>query len=245
MRQLEWMNRRAFLGRSALTFLSVTLGFLGLVPKTWAEIDYFTGTDYVGKTRAGRYRDFYINFFKPMRRINPAAWKLRVFGLCENPRSFTLNELKALPQHAQVSRLKCVECWSAKAEWQGLRVSDLEKIVCPLPGAAGAVFRCADTYVEYLDRESLNHRRALLAYSMDRQPLTDEHGFPLRIIVPFKYGYKNPKSIVEIEYVAHSEPGTWSRLGPYSVDGTILPGYDHPLDRNKKRRRISGGEVLD
>lgn len=239
------MNRRTFLGRSFLVFLSVTLGFLGLAPKARAEIDYFTGTDYVGKTRAGRYKNFYINFFKPMRRVNPATWKLRVFGLCENPRSFTLNELKSLPRRVQVSRLKCVECWSAKAEWQGLRVSDLEKIVRPLPEAAGAVFRCADTYVEYLDRESLNHRRTLLAYNMDRQPLTDEHGFPLRIIVPFKYGYKNPKSIVEVEYVADSEPGTWSRLGPYSADGTILPGYDHPLDRNKKRRRISGGEVLD
>ncbi|NIQ01475.1 MAG: molybdopterin-dependent oxidoreductase, partial [Nitrospinaceae bacterium] len=61
------------------------------------------------------------------------------------------------------------------------------------------------------------------------EPLTDEHGFPLRVIIPFKYGYKNPKAILKMEYVAEPRPGTWSRIGPYSRDGTILPGTDHPL----------------
>ena len=180
-----------------------------------------------------------------MRRIRAESWALQVDGLCEQPQTFTLDNLKTLPVKTQTSRLKCVECWSAKAEWQGFRISDLEKIVLPLPESAGAVFHCGDDYSEYLDRESLNNNRTLLAYSMDGVPLSDEHGFPLRVIVPFKYGYKNPKAILRMEYVSQPVSGTWSKIGPYSIDGTILPGYDHPLDKGGIRRKIYGGEIFD
>ncbi|MDH5459222.1 MAG: hypothetical protein OEY26_10965, partial [Nitrospinota bacterium] len=64
-------------------------------------------------------------------------------------------------------------------------------------------------------------------------------------IVPSKYGYKNPKAIVKIEYVSELQYGTWSKIGPYSPDGTILPGTDHPLDLGKTPHRISGGEITD
>ncbi|MFQ5673290.1 MAG: molybdopterin-dependent oxidoreductase [Nitrospinales bacterium] len=239
------MNRRTFLHRLLALFCALVPAALALPKKARAGIDYFSGTDFVGKTREGRYWKFYINYFKPMRRVKLEAWTLRVHGLCANPREFTLDELQALPARTQVSRLKCVECWSAKAEWRGFHFSELEKIVRPSPQAEGVVFHCADTYVEHLDRETLGRQRALLVYSMNGTPLTHEHGFPLRVIVPFKYGYKNPKAIVEIEYVDRSQYGTWSKLGPYSTDGTILPGYDHPLDRGKKRRRIAGGEIFD
>ena len=80
---------------------------------------------------------------------------------------------------------------------------------------------------------------------MDGKALDPEHGFPLRMIVPFKYGYKNPKAILKIEYVSQPLPGTWSKIGPYSIDGTILPGYDHPLDQSGTRRKIHGGEIFD
>lgn len=245
MRAFKLISRRTFLGRTFFSALAFLAGWFGFSRRGHAQLDYFSGTDYVGKTRAGPYRDFYINYFKPMRRINPETWVLKVGGLCDQPRTFTLDDLLTLPAHTQVSRLKCVECWSAKARWRGFHIAELEQIVRPHPQAKGVVFRCNDTYVEHLSRESLNHERTLLAYEMNGEPLTDEHGFPLRVVVPFKYGYKNPKAILEMEYVAQSEPGTWSRIGPYSTDGTILPGYDHPLDKNKIRRRISGGEILD
>ncbi len=213
--------------------------------KAAAEVDYFTGTEYVGKTRAGRYRDFYINYWKTMRRIDAERWTLQVGGLCEQPGSFRLEDLRALPQKTQTSRLKCVECWSAKAQWTGFHFSELERRVKPLPNATGALFHCGDEYLEFADLKSLRHPRSLFAYEMDGEPLTDEHGFPLRLVVPFKYGYKNPKAILKVEFVEEAQPGTWSRIGPYSTDGTILPGHDHPLDRGKIRRRIFGGEIRD
>ena len=85
----------------------------------------------------------------------------------------------------------------------------------------------------------------MLAHTMNDKPLSDAHGFPLRLIAPAKYGYKNPKAILEMEYVAEQQAGTWSKIGPYSPDGTILPGTDHPLEYGQKARRIPGGEITD
>jgi DMSO/TMAO reductase YedYZ molybdopterin-dependent catalytic subunit len=78
---------------------------------------------------------------------------------------------------------------------------------------------------------------------MNGRPLTDEHGFPLRIIIPGKYGYKNPKAILKKKYVAKTVSGTWSKIGLYSTDGTIIPGTDHPLENNKRPHQIPGGEI--
>ncbi len=239
------ISRRKFLVRWAGAFL-VLMGQMVLRPfaKGWADTDPFVGTDFVGKTRAGEHESFYINYWKPMRRIQPARWKLEVTGLCKKPSAFNMEDIKSFPVKTRSSRLKCVECWSARAVWQGFPMAELEKKVQPLPEAIGVVFHCADAYIEYLPRESLLRPETLLAHTMDGEPLSDEHGFPLRVIVPFKYGYKNPKAILKMEYVSNFQVGTWSKIGPYSMDGTILPGTDHPLDFGKKPRRIPGGEIL-
>lgn len=237
------MNRRSFVGGLLSVVAWAALGCARWIPGSRYGFEPPGSTDYVSKTRRGLYRFFYIQVYKPFRRVREETWRLKVGGLCGNPREFTLSELKSLPRTKQTSRLKCVECWSAVAEWEGFHISELERIVRPSPSAVGVVFRCADTYVEFLKCDDLRRDRVLLVHGMDGKPLPDEHGFPLRVIIPFKYGYKNPKCILEMEYVDHEDRGTWSRIGPYSVDGTILPGYDHPLDHGKKRRRINGGEV--
>ena len=244
MRQIGKLTRRLFLGGGlwavALFFCNVLRG----TTKAWAS-DSFSGTDFVGKTREGKHRSFYINFWKPMRRINAEVWTLKLSGLCEVPKTFTLTELQNLPIRSQSSRLKCVECWSARAEWSGFSIKELEQLVRPHATARGVVFHCGDEYKEYLSREALNQDRVLLVHSMNGESLSDAHGFPLRLIVPSKYGYKNPKAILEMEYVAEQQAGTWSKIGPYSPDGTILPGTDHPLEYGKQPRRIPGGEITD
>jgi len=180
-----------------------------------------------------------------MRRINGQTWRLKITGLCDAPQSFTLEQFKSFTATTQSSRMKCVECWSARTQWSGFSINELEKLVRPQPEAKGVLFHCGDKYKEYLSREALNQDRVLLAHSMNGQPLSDAHGFPLRLIAPSKYGYKNPKAILEMEYVSEHQYGTWSKIGPYSPDGTILPGTDHPLEFNKEPRRISGGEITD
>jgi DMSO/TMAO reductase YedYZ molybdopterin-dependent catalytic subunit len=243
MRPFDGINRRSFLVRALAFCAAFVQGWWGRPGSAQADPDYFTGTDFVGKTRVGKFKQFYINYWKPLRRIKAEDWTLEVGGLCENPHTFTLDQLQDLPPVTQTSRLKCVECWSAKAEWSGFHFSELMKLCPPQPEATAVVFHCGDAYTEHLSLEDLNHPRALVVTQMDGAPLSDEHGFPLRVIVPFKYGYKNPKAIEKIEYVSELQYGTWSKIGPYSPDGTILPGTDHPLDLGKTPHRISGGEI--
>ena len=237
------LTRRQWLSRQlkSVAALFTLMAFRGIA--RGQDRDYFTGTDFVGKNRTGEFRNFYINYWKPHRRIEAQEWTLEVAGLCRQPRRFSLAELQALPAREQVSRLKCVECWSAKARWVGFRFAQLEALVRPLEQARGVLFHCADEYVEYLPLETLRHPRTLMVTHMNGSPLSDEHGFPLRVIAPMKYGYKNPKAILRLEFVAAEVWGTWSKIGPYSADGTILPGTDHPLEYNKQPRRIPGGEI--
>lgn len=240
------ITRRTLLGRLwAGAWVAAAAFFMGPSAARAGGDDAFSGTAYVGKTRSGRFRRFYINYWKPMRRIDGTSWTLEVSGLCERPCVFTLAELMDLPMRWRSSRLKCVECWSARARWGGFSFADLAALVEPSAGARAVRFTCGDGYVECLPLASLRREGVMFAHAMEGAPLSDEHGFPLRIIAPSHYGYKNPKAIVKMEFIAEVEPGTWSRIGPYSWDGTILPGTDHPLDFDKAPRRIPGGEIVD
>ncbi len=244
MRKVDKLTRRSWLVRIGRFFLASLAALLALPRKGLArDIDYFSGTDFVGKNRAGKFKKFYINYWKPHRRISADRWSLEVSGLCRRPGRYTLDDLLKIPAREQESRLKCVECWSARAKWSGFSFAELERRVEPMAEAVGVVFYCADAYVEHLSLETLRHPRTLMATHMDSAPLSDEHGFPLRVIAPMKYGYKNPKAILKMEFVSQEVWGTWSKIGPYSPDGTILPGTDHPLEFDKEPRRIAGGEI--
>ena len=121
-----------------------------------------------------------------MRRINAETWRLKISGLCEVPKTFTFNELWNLPTRSQSSRLKCVECWSARAQWSGFSIKELEQIVQPHASAWGMVFHCGDEYKEYLSLEALNQDRVLLVHTMNGKALSDAHRFPLRLISPLQ-----------------------------------------------------------
>lgn len=237
------MRRRTFLGNGFLGFFALLVS--SCIPSHQLTGAGFLGDGYVGKTRVGRFKRFYIHYVKSFRKVRGEDWRLRITGRVENPLTLSLKEVRDFPGKVQVSRLKCVECWSARAQWEGFHFSELEKKVRPLPGVIGVLFRCADSYQEFLTLEDLNQTRTIMVHRMNGETLSPEHGFPLRVIIPFKYGYKSPKAILEMEFVDKVIPGTWSRIGPYSVDGTILPGHDTPLDGDGTRRRISGGEVFD
>ena len=105
-------------------------------------------------------------------------------------------------------------------------------------------FQSADSYYESYTLEELLRPRVLLVLRMNGQPLSRDHGFPLRLIAPYKYGYKNIKYITGMEFTDTRKRNYWADSGPYSVDGTIQPGIDHPLDYKKKPFPINGGEVF-
>jgi sulfoxide reductase catalytic subunit YedY len=188
--------------------------------------------------------DFHIRSANPFMGVDTANWGLVVTGMVKQTIALGYEDLFGFKLHSQVSRLKCVECWSAKAKWEGFLVDDLFDRVQPDPAAKYVYFESADSYYESFTLEELRRDRVLFVVKMNGQALSKEHGFPLRLIVPYKYGYKNIKYITRIEFTDKRKRNYWFNNGPYSVDGTIQPGIDHPLDFNKKPLPINGGEVF-
>ena len=172
---------------------------------------------------------FYIRFIKPIEPVDPLRWVLRVDGLCEKPRIFTLGELMKLPRVVQTSRLTCVEGWSSKATWGGFRTKELFELVKPNENARYLYLYSADGYYEYIPIDRLLENRVLFVYEMNKRPLPDVHGGPLRLIMPSKYGYKSVKTILRLAFVEKEGTGYWSKYG-YPADATIQPGTDHALD---------------
>jgi len=187
--------------------------------------------------------DFYIRWYNPFPAPNLESWRLRVGGLVRNSLNLSLSDVQSLPSLSQVSRMKCVECWSARAKWEGFQMQALMELVEPLPEAKWLHFYCADDYYENLPIEELLQPRVLFVHGMNDLPLPPKHGSPLRLIFPSKYGYKGAKAIVRLEFSAQEKIGYWSEVGPYSTVGGILPGSDYPLEIGE-RRQIGGGEVI-
>ena len=201
---------------------------------------------------------FRLMWYNPVPPIDQAKWRLQIKGLVERPREIMLPELRALPQVQQSSRMKCVQCWSARAAWGGFRFVSLLDIVKPRRQARAIRIDCADKWYEYMSLEEMANPRVLFALDLAGKPLPDKHGAPLRLIDPSKYGYKSAKLITSITFVEEGKGSMACDIGPYySPSGDILPGYDTPLDLvpqaatagwkldPKARRKIKGGEITE
>jgi DMSO/TMAO reductase YedYZ molybdopterin-dependent catalytic subunit len=138
------------------------------------------------------------------------------------------NFLTRFPVHEEVTRLVCVEGWSAIAWWAGLRFDDLLRAYPPMSQAKWAKVESSvnldasgnsDPYYISLDLETARHPQTLLATHFSGQPLTVEHGAPLRLIVPVKLGLKNVKAITNITYIAEEPSDYWSERGYSRYDG--------------------------
>ena len=197
-------------------------------------------------------------WYTPVPPVDQSKWRLKVGGLVDHPAQFTLADLRKLPQVQQSSRMKCVQCWSARASWGGFRFASLSDIVKPRQGARAIRIDCADKWYEYMSLEEMASPRVLLVHDLAGKPLPNSHGAPLRLIDPAKYGYKSAKLITSINFVDEGKGSMACDIGPYySPSGEILPGYDTPLDLvpqaalpgwkldPKSRRKIQGGEITD
>jgi methionine sulfoxide reductase catalytic subunit len=190
---------------------------------------------------------FRLMWYNPVTPIDQHAYRLTVSGLVDKPQSFTIADLRRLPQETQSSRLKCVQCWSSRTQWGGFRFGHLVELVKPKKSAHSVRFDCADKWYEYFSLDQVLSPRVMLALDMAGKPLANRHGAPLRIIDPSRYGYKCAKLITSITFVEEGKGSMACDIGPYyTPGGEIQAGYDHPLDIGEKiRRRISGGEITD
>jgi sulfoxide reductase catalytic subunit YedY len=185
-----------------------------------------------------------VRYFTPFVPPTPEEWRLTVGGLLTTPLTLTFADIQQLPLVDQVSRMKCVECWSFKARWGGFALASLMEQVEPTPDGQFVRLACADGYWEVLSVEDLTRDRVLFAYRMDGDFLADEYGSPLRLIVPWKYGYKGAKCITAIEFVSDLSAGYWPTVGPYTVHGDIQPGFDRPQETGERVRITEAGKEL-
>jgi len=143
-----------------------------------------------------------------------ATWDLRVFGEVENPVSLSWEELSALPRAENVQDIHCVTRWSRfDTRFGGVHWRELAKLVRPTPSARFVVAHAEQGFTSNVPLEFLEDDRALLATEADGEPLTPDHGWPLRLVIPGKYFWKSAKWLRGIELRATDEPGFWERYG--------------------------------
>jgi DMSO/TMAO reductase YedYZ molybdopterin-dependent catalytic subunit len=158
------------------------------------------------------------------------GWRLELSGLTSrrSERIAIAPLMERFPFHEQVTRLVCVEGWSAVAWWGGIRFADLLAAFPPAPGARWAAMRSAvnldgngrpTPYYVSIDLETARHPQTLLATHQGGQPLTLAHGAPLRLLAPMKLGLKNIKAITEIAYTVDEPQDYWARYGYSRYDG--------------------------
>lgn len=191
--------------------------------------------------------NFRLMWYSPVPAIDQNMYRLQVKGLVDKPISFSVADLRRLPQESQNTRMKCVQCWSARADWGGFRFGHLLEAAKPKKNAKAVRFDCADKWYEYFTIQDLLSPRMLLAMDMNGQPLADRHGAPLRLIDPARYGYKSAKLVTSIEFVEEGKGSMACDIGPYyTPGGDIQAGYDTPLDLGgKTKRKIKGGEITE
>ena len=153
-----------------------------------------------------------------------ADWRLEVRGLVERPLSFSMDQVRALPQRTQITRHDCVEGWSAIGQWTGPQLSAFLDMAGLKPEAKYIVFRCADTlggapYYESCDLDDAFHPQTIVAHMLNGAPLPERNGAPLRVRIERQLGYKHAKYLTGIEVVDDLSPiaggngGYWEDRG--------------------------------
>ena len=146
-------------------------------------------------------------------KIDGSTWKLSVSGLVKEKKEWSLADLMALPQTAHTTRHICVEGWSMIGKWGGVTLrSFLERIGADL-SARYVGFKCADDYFTSIDMPTALHPQTLMAFTFADQTLPTEFGYPMKIRMPTKLGYKNPKHVMAVEVSNNNPGGYWEDQG--------------------------------
>ena len=221
-------------------------------------------TKYESATTYNNFYEFGVDKEDPGRlahTLKPRPWTLKVEGLVARPRTFDIDELiRLVPLEERVYRLRCVEGWSMVIPWIGFPLAAVLKRVEPtgkarfvefttlldpvqFPGQRASFLRLSGLewpYVEGLRLDEALHPLTLLTAGMYGQVLPNQNGAPVRVVVPWKYGFKSAKSIVRINLVAEQPRSAWEKAAPneYGFYSNVNPAVDHPRWSQATERRI-------
>ena len=186
-------------------------------------------------------------------------WQVEVGGLVKHPQTFSIEDLLAnFKQEQRIYRMRCVEAWSMVLPWTGFPLAKLLEAVVPLPEAKFVAFQSVYRpeempgqvrldfpwpYLEGLRLDEAQHPLTLLATGLYEEPLTPQNGGPIRLVVPWKYGFKSAKALVKITLQADQPVTFWNAIAPqeYGFYANVNPAVDHPRWSQSEERRI--GEI--
>jgi DMSO/TMAO reductase YedYZ molybdopterin-dependent catalytic subunit len=177
-------------------------------------------------------------------KLNREGWIIEVSGLCANPRTFTWQELIALPRSIADARLTSVTRFSVQGKWGGVKVVDLLNAVQAGPEVKYVRFwSYRMMYDTSIPIEVALRERTLLAYEFDGDYLDEDYGGPVRGFCPYLWGYKSAKSVVKIELTNRYVSGFWEQRG-YPDDAHITAGKVRDMNQGGRLRPIPNGEVI-
>ncbi len=205
---------------------------------------YEFGTD---KSDPARYAD----------KLKPRPWTVEVSGEVENPRTFNIDELLKLPLQERVYRFRCVEAWSMVVPWIGFEFRELARLVSPTSKAKyvefttvmqkeampGLAYRSIPwPYREGLRIDEAMHPLTLMTVGLYGKVLPNQNGAPIRLIVPWKYGFKSAKSIVRIRFMEKQPQTAWNELqaNEYGFYANVNPEVSHPRWSQAHERALPG-----
>jgi sulfoxide reductase catalytic subunit YedY len=192
---------------------------------------------------------------KKAQKLVTRPWTIEVGGLVRNPKTFDIDEILKFPQEERIYRFRCVEAWSMVIPWVGFPLKSLLDQVEPLATAKYVAFETQYDpkamqssysagidfpYVEGLRLDEALHPLTILATGLYGKQLPNQNGAPVRLVVPWKYGFKSIKSIVKITVTDKEPPTTWNLAGPseYGFYSNVNPKVDHPRWSQATERRI-------
>mgnify|MGYP001090033163 CR=1 FL=1 len=251
-----YLNRRQFIGSA------VGLGLIGAAGMARSSGSDLEANSYEDITQYNNYYEFGTRKDDPARnahRLTTAPWNVQIDGMVDNPGDYAMADItNAMTIEERIYRFRCVEAWSMVVPWNGFELADLLDMAGVQEGAKYVAFETALRpnempgvrfpvldwpYVEGLRLDEAMHPLTIMATGIYDKPIPNQNGAPMRLVVPWKYGYKSIKSIVRITLTDQQPPTSWnkSQSSEYGFYSNVNPTVDHPRWSQATERRIGGG----
>jgi sulfoxide reductase catalytic subunit YedY len=251
-----YLNRRQIVAGLAAAGLGSIAGTGALAsddrtPNTWEEV-----TDYCNFYEFGTRKD---DPARHAHRLTTEPWSIEINGMVDRPGTYALSDiLSEMTVEERIYRLRCVEAWSMIVPWNGFELADLLALAGVQEQARYVAFETALRpdempgvrfpvidwpYVEGLRLDEAMHPLTILATGVYGRTIANQNGAPIRLVVPWKYGFKSIKSIVRITLTDEQPPTAWNKSQPreYGFYSNVNPTVDHPRWSQGTERRIGGG----
>jgi len=250
-----WLNRRQLiagaLGAGAMASIASPALAETLEPNTWEHITSYNNFYEFGTDKEDPAANAHL--------LNTAGWEIEVDGLVDAPGRYSVASLlEGLGEEERIYRFRCVEAWSMVVPWTGVELKDILDKVGVQSGAKYVAFETANRpdempglrspvldwpYREGLRLDEALHPLTLMATGIYGKPIPNQNGAPIRLVVPWKYGFKSIKSIVRITLTDQEPPTSWNMANPreYGFYSNVNPTVSHPRWSQATERKIGGG----